>query len=317
MPLREEMAAAGERITAHFRAGGEPPFILYQYDPNDEWTVRREMGELRRWLEAPPRSISCAPVSLADLFWRAVEESGYLDELVERERSAVETADGSAMREVHEAVGETVFSYIERDTGQEHWIGVVEQPDDLAADLDAETQQASPSTPADAAPTRDTATEQLIAGGESKLVEFKQTARVNVHTHKRDPVLELMVIKTVAGFMNAEGGSLLIGVTDTGEVSGIAADLKTLGRKQTTDGFALWLNNLLDKTLGPTAASLVRISFESHADETLSRVDVAPGKEPTFVKGGKGEADFYVRLNNATRRLNTSEALNFIRTKWN
>ena len=106
MPLREEMAAVGERITAHFRAGGEPPFILYQYDPNDEWTVRREMGELRRWLEAPPRSISCAPVSLADLFWRAVEESGYLDELVARERSAVETADGSAMREVHEAVGE-------------------------------------------------------------------------------------------------------------------------------------------------------------------------------------------------------------------
>ena len=244
--------------------------------------------------------------------WTRAELRQYLEFALEGRRRVKEQLKKLAAHDY----GKTAFSYIERDTGQEHWIDVAEQPDDLAADLDAETRQASPATPAAAAPTRDTATEHLIVGGESKLVEFKQTARVNVHTHKRDPVLELMVIKTVAGFMNAEGGSLLIGVTDTGEVSGIEADLKTLGRKQTADGFALWLNNLLDKALGPTAASLVRISFESHADETLSRVDVAPGKEPTFVKGGKGEADFYVRLNNATRRLNTSEALNFIRTKW-
>ena len=245
--------------------------------------------------------------------WTRSELRQYLEFALEGRRRVKEQLKKLATHDY----AKTAFSYIERDTGQEHWIDVAEQPDDLAADLDAETHQASPATWADAAPTRETATELLIAGGESKLVEFKQTARVNVHTNKRDPVLELMVIKTVAGFMNAEGGSLLIGVTDTGEVSGIATDLKTLGRKQTTDGFALWLNNLLDKRLGPTAASLVRISFESHADETLSRVDVAPGKEPTFVKGAKGESDFYVRLNNATRRLNTSEALNFIRTKWN
>ena len=244
--------------------------------------------------------------------WTRSELRQYLEFALEGRRRVKEQLKKLAAHDY----AKTAFSYIERDIGQEHWIDVAEQPDDLAADLD-ETQQASPSTPADAAPTRHTATERLIAGGESKLVEFKQTARVNAHTHKRDPVLELMVIKTVAGFMNAEGGSLLIGVTDTGEVSGIEPDLKTLGRRQTTDGFALWLNNLLDKSLGPTAASLVRISFESHADETLSRVDVAPSNEPAFVKGAKGEADFYIRLNNATRRLNTAEALNFIRSKWN
>lgn len=245
--------------------------------------------------------------------WTRAELRQYLEFALEGRRRVKEQLKKLAAHDY----AKTAFSYIERDTGQEHWIDVAEQPDDLAADLDAETQQASPATPANAAPTRATATEQLIAGGESKLVEFKQTARVNVHTSKRDPVLELTVIKTVAGFMNAEGGTLLVGVSDTGEVSGIDADLKTLGRRQTTDGFALWLNNLLDKALGPTAASLVRISFESHDDKTLSRVDVTPGKEPTFVRSGKGEADLYVRLNNATRRLNTSEALNFIRTKWN
>ena len=106
MSLREEIEGIGERIAAHFKAGGEPPFILYQYAPESEWKVRRELGELRRWLEAPPREIACASISLADLFWHAVEESGYLDELVAQERAATEAADDSAMREVHEAVGE-------------------------------------------------------------------------------------------------------------------------------------------------------------------------------------------------------------------
>ena len=42
-------------------------------------------------------------------------------------------------------------------------------------------------------------------------------------------------------------------------------------------------------------------------------MDVAPSTEPTFVAAAKGEADLYVRLNNATRILNTAEALNYVR----
>ena len=106
MPLRDEMAGIGERIVAHFAAGGEPPFILYQYAPADEWAVRRNLGELRRWLEAAPRQVACAPVSLADLFWRAIEASGFLDEIIVQEREAVAASNPDALREVHESVGE-------------------------------------------------------------------------------------------------------------------------------------------------------------------------------------------------------------------
>lgn len=105
MPLREELRHVGERITAHFDGGGgEPPFTLYQYLPNQEWPVRRDLGELRRWLEAEPRRIACASVSLASLFWRALEESGFLNELIAQERDAAGDANG--LREVYAAVGE-------------------------------------------------------------------------------------------------------------------------------------------------------------------------------------------------------------------
>ena len=106
MPLREELREVGERVVNYFGTGGEPPFILYQYPPTQEWKVRRDLGELRRWLEAMPRGISCAAISLADLFWSALDESGYLEELIAQEREATEESGSSALREVHAAVGE-------------------------------------------------------------------------------------------------------------------------------------------------------------------------------------------------------------------
>ena len=93
-----------------------------------------------------------------------------------------------------------------------------------------------------------------------------------------------MVVKSVAGFMNAHGGTLLIGVTDRGEVFGLEKDLKTLGSKQNRDGFELWLTGLLDNMLGPTATSQVSISYEEFPEGTVCRIDVRPGKKPTFVK---------------------------------
>lgn len=104
MPLRDELRGIGERIVAHFESGSEPPFLLYQYRPDQEWPVRRDLGQLRRWLEAEPRCVACAAVSLADLFWRALAESGFLAELIAQEREAA--GDVRALRETYAAVGE-------------------------------------------------------------------------------------------------------------------------------------------------------------------------------------------------------------------
>jgi hypothetical protein len=102
--MREELKGIGDRIAGHFESGDEPPFIVYQYQPHLEWPVRRDFGELRRWLESTPRSISCAAVSLSSLLWRALEESGFLEELITQEREA--DGDPRGLRSVYDAVGE-------------------------------------------------------------------------------------------------------------------------------------------------------------------------------------------------------------------
>jgi len=242
--------------------------------------------------------------------WTRAELREYLELAMEGRRRVKEQLKKLAAHDY----ARTAFSYIERDTGHEYWVEAPEQPEDLGAELDSEA--AAPVAADGGTAVRRMPTADLIAAGESKTVEFKQTARVNVHTGARDPVMEQMVIRSIAGFMNAEGGTLLIGVADDGDVRGIAPDYKTLSRKQDPDGFALWLTGLLDNVLGPAAASKVGVRFDDLGTGTVCRVDVEPGAAPAFVRGAKGTADFYVRLNNSTRLLNTAEALEYVRSRW-
>lgn len=57
-------------------------------------------------------------------------------------------------------------------------------------------------------------TAELVRSGESDRVEFKSTARVNLHTGAKDDKMEQVVAKTLAAFLNTDGGTLVIGVDD-------------------------------------------------------------------------------------------------------
>ncbi len=244
--------------------------------------------------------------------WTHGELREYLEFAMEGRRRVKEQLKKLAAHDY----AKTAFSYVERDTGHEVWVEVPEQPEEL----DIEAADGTPLVAGEESQTEAsgaaTSIADLIASGESARVEFKQTARVNLATKQSDKVIELMVIKSVAGFMNGHSGTLLLGVVDTGEVFGIEKDMRTLGSKQTRDGFELWLTGLLDNMLGPTATSNVSISFEEFAEGTVCRLDVGRGKKPTFIRGGKGEADLYVRLNNSTRLLNTADALEYVTARW-
>lgn len=104
MPLRDDLHGIGQRIVDFYRRGGDPPYLLYVYEPSDEWVVRRDLKDLQLWLEAPDQSIRCAAISLADLFWQALESEGWIDELVNQERDAA--GNGATLEDVYRAVGE-------------------------------------------------------------------------------------------------------------------------------------------------------------------------------------------------------------------
>jgi hypothetical protein len=87
VPLSEPLADIASRIVGFYERPSTPPFFVYQYEPSDEYAVRRELVDLRRWLEADPRNIECQTVSLAEIFWEALEEHGQLDMVIELEQA--------------------------------------------------------------------------------------------------------------------------------------------------------------------------------------------------------------------------------------
>jgi schlafen family protein/Eco57I restriction-modification methylase len=158
-----------------------------------------------------------------------------------------------------------------------------------------------------------TALLKLIASGESSRLEFKATARWSIKHNRADKEMEQMVIKTVAAFLNSEGGTLLIGVTDDGEIHGLRDDYKTLGGKQNADIFENWLTSRLLDTMGRDIARLLSTSFATIEGKQICRVDIRRSWRPVFTRDGQNSEQLYVRAGNSTRMLGVSEALEYCR----
>ncbi len=169
--------------------------------------------------------------------------------------------------------------------------------------------------PAIRTPTME-ALEALIEGGESERLEFKRTLRWDADTHSVNRKLEDVVIKTIAGFANHDGGTLLIGVCDDGIVTGIESDYPTLGGGN-RDKFELHLSHLINSHFGPAFnATRLRISFPALAGKTICKVDIQKSPSGIVVKlpdrNGNTAERFYVRISNSTQELSPSQMASFI-----
>ena len=77
---------------------------MYVYPPVEEWVVRRDLKELQLWLEAPNQAVRCAAISLADLFWQALEADGWIDELIAQE--AAPALNGTTLNDIFRSVAD-------------------------------------------------------------------------------------------------------------------------------------------------------------------------------------------------------------------
>ena len=155
---------------------------------------------------------------------------------------------------------------------------------------------------------------RLIDGGESDRVEFKSSLRWDLRESKTNKLLEKVVMKTLAGFLNTKGGTLLIGVDDGGAVIGLAADYGTLHKKD-RDGFELHLRQLVARDLGEAASVFLTVTFHEIDGRDVCQITVEPSDYPIYVDDRK-TAVFYLRTGNATRALPVDEAVKHIQHRW-
>jgi predicted HTH transcriptional regulator len=79
------------------------------------------------------------------------------------------------------------------------------------------------------------------------------------------------VTKTIAAFLNTSGGTLLIGVDDSGGILGIEPDLTYLQRdKQSSDGWLQSLRTVITNALDVDVWSAIHVSLVRHGQQIVA-----------------------------------------------
>ncbi|MBC8468351.1 MAG: DUF262 domain-containing protein [Planctomycetes bacterium] len=151
---------------------------------------------------------------------------------------------------------------------------------------------------------------QVVINGESEAVELKATMRTNLHTGTKDPRMELAVLKTLAGFLNTNGGTLIVGVSDDGSPIGIETD-----GFPNEDKMSLHLVNIVKSRMGIQAMTSLHAHFDDHDDCRVMVVKCRRAPSPVFVKDGETER-FYIRTGPSTTELSASQTQEYVNRKF-
>jgi hypothetical protein len=152
---------------------------------------------------------------------------------------------------------------------------------------------------------------ELIKQGESHPLEFKETLEYDTHQSQGNKDVLHSSLKTIAGFLNAKGGTMLIGVDDLGKIRGIERDLSIMNRGN-NDRFEQKIRNCLKDRFKPQPIGKVNISFEKFTEGMICRVDVQTSKEIVHL-----DNEVYVRDGNTTQKLEGQPLTDWVQQRSN
>ncbi len=159
----------------------------------------------------------------------------------------------------------------------------------------------------------------LVEINETKEIEFKQLfflKEQDVYNPSgkvvRSEEEQTKVIKNIASFLNTDGGTLLLGVSDSGKLVGIDREMSALNL-QKIEKYLKDLENKVTNLLGDSISKLVRLSSVIIDDKNIVIVDCIASPEPVFMKGENNKyQDFYIRRSSESEALYGYELLKYI-----
>jgi serine/threonine protein kinase len=161
--------------------------------------------------------------------------------------------------------------------------------------------------------------EKLLASDESATLEFKSTLRTPIAQPRAGvpsspellaTAVKQATLKSLAAFLNTDGGTLIIGVADDRTIIGIEADIPR-PRGLIHDDWRLVFDKLVFRNLGGVAMNYIDLQLEPWQGRTIAIVRCSPSKEPTWL-----EDKLYVRCTASTEVLSTRQAVEWYRQRW-
>jgi hypothetical protein len=150
----------------------------------------------------------------------------------------------------------------------------------------------------------------MIRKGESKVIEFKETFGYDVRKGSREKYIETSALKTIIGFLNTDGGVLLVGVCDDGNIKGIDDEIRNFFKNK--DKFLLHFTNRIKDRIGEEYYPLIDYKVIKVDEKLVLIVECKESEQPCYLDG----EDFYVRTNPATGRLTGPKLVDYIRNHF-
>ncbi|MDD4497467.1 MAG: ATP-binding protein [Methanosarcinaceae archaeon] len=153
---------------------------------------------------------------------------------------------------------------------------------------------------------------EIIRRGESKKLEFKSTLRLNLMTGKPDKEIEHAVLKTIVAYLNTDGGVLLVGVSNDGEVLGIETD-----GFPNEDKFLLHFKQLIKQRIGLAYSPLIEYSLVPVNGRKVLEIDCRKSDEAVFLKSSNNDEEFFIRIGPSSERLTGSKLIEYVNRWYN
>lgn len=154
----------------------------------------------------------------------------------------------------------------------------------------------------------------LITGGVGRNVEYEPSLRWEPETRKASRELPRSFARTVAGFLNAEGGTVVLALSHDGKLMGLENDLATLQDKSPA-GIERAIREQIEKHLGGGVASSTTVDTAYIGDHLLAIVDCRPHSAPVFLREDS-RSELYVRSDSKTRALDAEDAVKHTLRHW-
>lgn len=132
-------------------------------------------------------------------------------------------------------------------------------------------------------------------GHEDQHTEFKTSVVFPPDNHMQPDMQRQTeeIMKVVCGFLNAEGGTLYLGVNDEGVACGLMADLEFFEGKH--DKFDLHVRNAIKLSMGLLPNSLVSVVYPVCGGKFVYQMNIQPSAQPVKCYG-----EYFVRQGSST-----------------
>ena len=158
--------------------------------------------------------------------------------------------------------------------------------------------------------------DKVIEKGENNYTEFKSSLKYCLKEQKPMKYVEFSIIKTISAFLNSEGGTLFVGVDDSGKILGLNNDLNLFSKDNNKDSFLLHFDNMIKNNIGNEHHADIKGKFIKINNLDIFMVKVSSSNKPVFIEKD-GKQEFFVRGSASSQRYKMSEAFEYINKHWN